>query len=122
MKFFYSLLFFILFTNISLAENSNDKISTAGGIGVMSCYEYLKSNRYDFGGKDYFIVLAWAQGFMSAKNTYANYKVDLFSLDIEEQIIVIRLFCEEHKRSKIYNAIDFLYEELWRKGENKSKK
>ncbi len=113
---------FILFTGFAYAENYSDKLYPAVGFGTITCYEYLHPNRErDFVGRGIHIF-SWAQGFMSGKNVYGEYNIDLLSISIEEQEVIMKVYCEEHKRDSVAKAVEFLHEELWRKSKDKLKK
>ena len=121
MRLVHSFFYFIFFTSFAFAENDSDKTYNAIGWGTMTCYEYLHPGGKDFVGRDSHIF-AWAQGFMSGKNVYAGYDIGLLSIRTEEQEVIMKVYCEEHKRDSVSKAVEFLYEELWRKSKDKLKK
>jgi hypothetical protein len=85
------------------------------GWGVFTCYEFLHPSRdEDFRGRD-MEFMNWAQGYMSAKNLYSRTNISL-KYDLKEQIVILKIYCEEHKRDMFYLSVENLYEELSKKG------
>jgi hypothetical protein len=119
MRFLYSFIFVVFTTSICFSETgkkeSNPFIFHSAGLGAVTCYEFLHPGQMDFIGRD-FTVLAWVQGYMTAKNYYSDYDVALLTLNVDEQIVIIKIYCEEHKRDKVRNAAEYLYGELYKKG------
>lgn len=117
MRLFYVLIFMVFSTSICFAENDKKESnkSFTVGWGTITCYDFLHPGyQKDFAGRD-LAVFAWIQGFMTAKNYYTNDDVALLSLDIDEQLVIIKVYCEEHKRNKVIYAADYLYGELYKK-------
>lgn len=117
MRLFYMLIFMVFSTKICFAENDKKESnkSFTVGLGAITCYDFLYPGyQKDFSGRD-FAVFAWIQGYMTAINYYTNNDVALLSLDVDEQLVIIKVYCEEHKRKKVIYAADYLYGELLKK-------
>ncbi|NDB60355.1 hypothetical protein EB001_18175 [bacterium] len=109
MKLSFFTIIFILLSSLCYAESSHKKYGFVGH-GALKCYEFIDKS------KDYYlrdlIIHAWAQGFMTAKNTYADLKLDLTSISNEEQIVIMKDFCEKNKRSFVADSVEYLMLEL----------
>ena len=109
MRLSFFTIIIILLSSLCYAESSNKK-STGMGVGVVKCYEFIDTS------KDYFlrhnIFLAWAQGYMTAVNAYTAIDVDLSTINVEEQLVIMKDFCEKNKRSFVVESVAYLMKEL----------
>lgn len=109
MRLSFFTIIFILLNSLCYAESSNKK-STGMGVGIVKCYELIDKS------KDYFMrnhmFLSWAQGYMSAVNAYTAMDVDLNTIDTEEQLVIMKDFCEKNKRSLVVESVEYLMMEL----------
>ena len=99
----------ILLSSLCYAESSNKKYLFVG-VGAAKCYEFIDKSK-DYHLRD-MIYLSWAQGFMTATNTYTGISVDLTSISNEEQIVIMKDYCEKNKRSSVADSVDNLMMEL----------
>jgi hypothetical protein len=111
----YSIFCFGFMIGVCFGGSSAKESNTGSGVGVITCYEFLHPGNSGYENRD-IVFLSWAQGFMTAKNVYGDYKVDLFTMGIKEQIVAVKVFCEEHKRKLFVHAVESLYQELYEKG------
>ncbi len=111
----YSIFSFVFMVSFCFGKSDVKESSTGIGVGVITCYEFLHPGNSGYENRD-IVFMSWAQGFMSAKNVYGGYSVDLSTIDVKEQIVALKVFCEEHKRKLFVHAVESLYQELYEKG------
>ena len=99
----------ILLSSLCYAESSNKKYLFVG-VGAAKCYEYIDKSK-DYITRDQ-LYHSWALGFMTAKNTYAGVDVDLTAISNEEQIVIMKDYCEKNKRSFVADSVEYLMLEL----------
>jgi len=110
------IIIFSIFVFTFLYESSFAGNKIGVGPGVITCYEFLHPTKgYEGRGRDD-SFLYWAQGYMTSKNIYSETNIHLSTIDIDEQIVIMKVYCEEHKRDRVYDAVEFLYNELYKKG------
>ena len=80
------------------------------GVGVVKCYEFIDKSKDNFLRDNAF--LSWAQGYMTAVNTYTGIDVDLTTINVEEQLVIMKDFCEKNKRSFVAESVEYLMKEL----------
>jgi hypothetical protein len=103
----------IMAIKICFAESNEGKKSYHTiGVGTVICYDFLHPSDGKQSSTRDAIFMSWAQGYMSAKNLYSEYNTILGSMDIDEQLVIIKIYCEEHKRNVVLFAVDNLYTEL----------
>jgi|694.fasta_scaffold44720_10 hypothetical protein len=113
----YSFLLLIYSSVLCVAEVSQKEKDHGQvyGWGMLLCYDFLHpSNGQDFLGRDY-AIFSWIQGYISGKNVYSSYDANVESISKDEQIVIIKTYCEEHGRDRIAIAAEYLYEELYKK-------
>jgi hypothetical protein len=113
---FYSFVLLISSYISCFAESNKKDEFTAVGIGVTYCYEFLHPGDQSYTNREA-SYMGWAQGFMSAKNVYTKNNIDLLFIDPKEQMIILKIFCEENKRKLFGNAVEHLYSELYQKSQ-----
>lgn len=108
--------------NVSLAENEKEKADVIGW-GAFTCYEFINpSKEKNFIGRDR-LFFSWAQGYMSAFNVLShNDNVDFFSIDPAEQLVILKVFCEDNKLKAFAISVENLYLELLKKTDARKKK
>jgi hypothetical protein len=107
----FFILFFCLFIGVNPCFAENEKPKYGIGWGVFTCYEFIHPKAgEDYVERDY-MFFAWAQGYMSAKNMYSKTNIPL-KYDPNEQLVIMKTYCEEHKRNPVAYAVEYLYNEL----------
>jgi hypothetical protein len=117
-RIFYSFILLIYSSVLCVAEVSQKEKDRGQvyGWGMLICYDFLHpANGQDFIGRDY-AVFSWIQGYISGKNVYSSYDANVESISKEEQLVIIKTYCEEHGRERIGIAAEYLYAELYKKG------
>lgn len=106
-KIFYS--FVLLISSYTFCFGKASEIT---GEGAVLCYEFISpSNKGNNKTREEFFM-AWASGYMSSKNVMSGKKVDLLSIDLDEQLAILKIYCEENKKSYFGIAVEYLYNEL----------
>lgn len=100
----------ILLSSFCYAESSNKKYYSVGA-GAAKCYEFIDNSK-DYNLRRDKLYLSWAQGFMTATNTFTGISVDLTTINVEEQLVIMKDFCEKNKRSFVSDSVQYLMMEL----------
>jgi hypothetical protein len=111
----------LISTHISCFAETDKKMndSFVAGAGAIICYDFIHPKKEnDYVGRDN-VFLTWAQGYMSAYNQLGDKNeesVNLGIISLEEQIVILKIYCEDHKRNSFWGAAINLYSELYKKG------
>ena len=109
MRLSFFTIIIILLSSLCYAESSNKKYYSVGA-GAAKCYEFIDNSK-DYNLRDK-LYLSWAQGFMTATNTFTGISVDLTTISNEEQIVIMKDYCEKNKRSFVSDSVQYLMKEL----------